>query len=101
MNIRDLNGEVRPLDQYPGGDLVAKGISDLRQQICSEEALLVSIARPRLLRLGLSIPELVGTKPPFEHALYEAVEKRMVEGAHGAYTALIGRIVSFANTYRP
>jgi hypothetical protein len=87
------------LHPFPGGDLVAKGLQDLAQFAITEEALLVSIASPRLKRLGLSVPELPGVPLPHEHALFEALEARLGRGAHAAYNALIGRIVSFANAY--
>lgn len=87
------------LDPYPGGDLVAKGLHDLELSTPTEEALLVSIASPRLQKLGFEVPELRQVPYPHEHALYEALEARLGRGAHGAYNALIGRIVSFANAY--
>lgn len=87
------------LDPYPGGDLVAKGLSDLARRVISEEALLVSIASPRLRHLGFEIPKLEEVSLPYEHALFEVLEGRLDRGAHAAYNALIGRIVSFAESY--
>jgi len=89
------------LARFPGGELVAKGLQDLARQLCSEEALLVSIAAPKLLLLGFQVPELTGVRAPYEHALYEKLEGRLPHGAHSAYNALISRMVSFANCYRP
>ena len=89
------------LEEFPGGDLVAAGLADLETQTKSEAALLVSLAAPRLQGLGLVVPELKGVSQSYEHALYEAIEARMPEGAHAEYNALIRRIVSFANAYHP
>jgi hypothetical protein len=83
----------------PGGDLVAAGLDDLRKGILSENALLVSLASPRLRDLGLDVPVLATTDEPYEHRLYSALEIRLDKGAHAAYNALISRVVSFANSY--
>ena len=87
------------LVNLPGGDLVVAGLHDLTLNRVTEEALLVSIAGPRLRRLGISVPELSGVPRPYEHALYGLLEDRMKIGAHGAYNALIQKVVSFANAY--
>lgn len=84
--------------RFPGGGLVAKGLADLRHGQRTEEALLLLVARPRLVSIGLEIPEPWMIEFP-EHALYEAIEKRCPDGAHAEYNALIHRIVSFANAY--
>jgi hypothetical protein len=87
------------LDSFPGGDLVIKGLADLKQQILSEEALLLLVARPRLVALGFDIPVPETTVLPYEHALYAAIAERDAGGAHSAYNALIRRIVSFTDSY--
>ena len=87
------------LSRYPGGELVITGIKDLMNRVLSEEALLVTIASPRLRSLGFEIPNIPESTTPYEHALYEALEQRLPRGAHSAYNALISRIVSFANAY--
>jgi len=89
------------LAMFPGGDLVGKGLADLQNHVCSEEALLVLIASPRLARLGLTIQAPRDFPLPYEHALYSAIERRSPTGAHAAYNALIGRIVSFCQAYKP
>lgn len=89
INFRDL----------PGSDLVRDGLSDLEKNIRSENALLVSIAGPRLRGLGLPVPTMEFTQQPYEHELFGVLEERLGPGAHAAYNALIGRIVSFANAY--
>ncbi len=81
----------------PGGDLVADGLSDLSNGQCSENALLVLIASPRLRTLGIDVPELHNVAMPYEHRLYERLEHQYGAGAHSRYNALIRRIVSFAH----
>jgi len=88
------------LARYPGGDLVSKGLADLRAGECTEEALLLLIARSRLTALGFEVPVLPDVPVPYEHTLYEAIEKRLPGGAHAAYNALVARIVSFALAYK-
>lgn len=87
------------LESLPGGDLVIKGLEDLRKSVISEEALLVLIAGPRLAGLGIEVPEPRNAAPPYEHALYSLIERRCPQGAHATYNALIRRIVSFAQAY--
>ncbi|MGH7658215.1 MAG: hypothetical protein ACREL6_08260, partial [Gemmatimonadales bacterium] len=63
----------------PGADLVSKGLDDLHRGVESSEALLVSIGRPRLLRLGLDVPSR------FDHPeirLYERLASEEAATAH-------------------
>lgn len=89
----------KDLSQFPGGDLVMKGLADLAKNALSNEALLVLVASPRLSNLGIEVPKRSDVPLPYEHALYSALEARNPKGAHNAYNALIQRIVSFANAY--
>jgi len=91
--------ELHDLSIYPGGDLVAKGLRDLNDHIRSEEALLVSVAAPRLRGLGIPVPDDPEIPTPYEHALFSAIESRLPRGAHMEYNALIQRVVSFAESY--
>jgi len=86
------------LMMYPGGDLVAKGLADIANASCSEEALLVLIAGPSLRSLGFDVQELAGVDRPYEHALYEKIEQRSAS-PHADYNSLIRRITSFSNAY--
>jgi hypothetical protein len=80
----------------PGGDLIQDGLDDLEEGKISESALLVLVARPRLLALGIpvKVPENLPAGP-VEHALYSAIEERLGRGAHSYYNSLIRRAVSF------
>ena len=74
----------RDLTIYPGGDLIAKGLQDLENHVRSEEALLVSVAAPRLRGLGIPVPDDPGVPTPYEHALFSAIERRPPAGRpHG------------------
>jgi hypothetical protein len=42
------------LSQFPGGELIRRGVEDLAEARESVEALLVLIGAPRLRRLGLT-----------------------------------------------
>jgi hypothetical protein len=81
-------------DHYPGGDLVAKGLADLASSRETIEALLVSIAAPRLRGLGVAV---AAAYPNPEHALYERLAREDSDSAHSRYNALLRRITSFAS----
>ena len=76
----------------PGGDLVAKGIRDLADSNETVEALLVSIAAPRLRDRGVLV---AATLPDPEHRLYERLAREDADAAHSRYNALLRRLVSF------
>ena len=80
------------LRSLPGGDLVEVGLRDLAARAVTDESLLVSIGRPRLVQLGLDVPS--GLDDP-EHQLYERLSVRFGDAAHGRYNALVRRLVSF------
>lgn len=75
----------------PGGDLVSRGLEDLRAGKLSAEALLVAIGGPRLRRLGIPVPDVDAP----EHRLYDLLAERDSDAAHSQYNALIRRLVSF------
>lgn len=80
------------LEYLPGGDLVAKGLQDLADSSVSVEALLVSIAAPRLRSLGV-----LGAAPlpDPEHRLYERLARDDPDSAHSRYNALLRRLTAF------
>ncbi|HTL55704.1 MAG TPA: hypothetical protein VL361_08490 [Candidatus Limnocylindrales bacterium] len=80
----------------PGEELVQQGLSDLANGQTTDLSLLVLIAAPRLRRLGLAIPEIEIDRP-FEHELYDRLERRLGTAAHSHYNSLIRRIVSYAH----
>jgi len=91
--------ESEELSIYPGGDLVLRGLEDLERGDASVEALLLMIAARRLRRLGFTINPLPNISHPYEHALFGKLQERNPARALVEYNALIGRIVSFAQTY--
>lgn len=76
----------------PGGNLVAKGLRDLAQSHETAEALLVSIAAPRLRDLGLTV---AAPLPDPEQRLYEQLAREDPDSAHSRYNALLRRLTSF------
>ena len=80
------------LERLPGGDLVQKGLADLAESRVTIEALLVSIAAPRLARRGLLA---AAPLPDPEHRLYEQLAREDSDSAHSRYNALLRRLVSF------
>lgn len=82
----------RPSATLPGADLIERGLDDLASRRETVEALLVSIAAPRLRMLGFSVPA------PFDDAdlrLYQRLAAEFDAGAHSRYNALLRRVVSF------
>jgi hypothetical protein len=76
----------------PGADLVERGLADLAAGVVSDEALLVSIAAPRLVALGHTVPP---TLPDPELRLYARLAERHGDAAHGRYNALVRRVVAY------
>jgi hypothetical protein len=81
----------------PGGGLVDAGLSDLAEGKVTPEALLVSLAAPRLRREGvpLGTPHI----DP-EDRLYDALERAGGDLAHARYSAHLRQIASFADSCR-
>jgi len=79
-------------DAAPGGDLVRRGLADLRSGLETEAALLASIGAPRLRRLGFDVPSPF-TDP--EHRLYSYLARSGPDTAHSRYNSLVRRLVSF------
>ena len=80
------------LGGLPGADLFEKGLEDLARGLVSVEALLASIAAPRLARIGIAVP---GAIPGPERKLYDLLAQTDSDSAHSRYNALIRRLVSF------
>lgn len=80
------------LTALPGGDLVTRGLEDLRAGRTTVESLLVEIGGPRLRACGLAVP--ASTAGP-ERALYDLLALDNSDAAHGRYNALVRRLVSF------
>lgn len=87
------------LTSIPGGDLIAKGLDDLKRGKQSEEALAVLVAGRRLSALGFRVPRRKSIPLPYEHTLFAAIERRDPSGAHATYNALLQRIVSFLDAF--
>jgi hypothetical protein len=78
----------------PGGELFVAGVEDLRAGVESPAALLVAMARTRLVAAGLEIPSTAVSRPG--HRLYDLLAQDDPDGAHGRYNALLRRMASFA-----
>ncbi len=76
----------------PGGDLVARGLEDLAGSRETVEALLVSIAAPRLRARGLPVGEPLSDP---EHRLYALLAREDPDSAHSRYNALLRRLAGF------
>jgi hypothetical protein len=80
----------------PGAELVVKGLRDLAAERASAEALLLLVAGPRLRALGIDVPPCTAAPRPYEHRLYELLERDYGADAFSRYNALIRRMTSFA-----
>jgi hypothetical protein len=81
----------------PGGELVDAGLADLAFGVTSLEALLVSLAAPRLRREGVPVS---ATESDPENRLYARLVETEGDLAHARYNALRQQLVSFANVCR-
>lgn len=83
---------MTPWSHLPGGDLVARGLEDLAASRETIEALLASVAAPRLRARGF---EVVAPLPDPEHRLYARLAESDPDSAHSRYNALLRRLTSF------
>ena len=79
-------------EHLPGGDLIAKGLADLARPSVTVEALLVSIAAPRLRDRGVHVAAPLADP---EHRLYEQLAREDPDSAHSRYNALLRRLTGF------
>jgi hypothetical protein len=79
-------------EALPGGEFIEAGLADLERGVVSVEALLASIAAPRLARIGIDIPGAIADP---ERKLYDLLAQSDPDSAHSRYNALIRRLVSF------
>jgi hypothetical protein len=93
LKVFDRMSAALHLAEAPGFELVQAGLRDLAEGAVSNEALLVSIAAPRLTLLGMRVPS-PATQP--EAQLFDRLAAEYGDGAHAQYNALIRRLVSFA-----
>ena len=63
----------------PGGDLILRGLNDRRRGLASIEALLVSIGAPRLMQVGIEVPDPI-LNP--ERQLYSRLHAEDADSAH-------------------
>lgn len=80
---------------YPGGDLISAGLAAYSLGLVTDESLVVSIIRPRLLRHGLALEDQPALRASPNEQLYRRLEERRGNGAHSAYNALLRRATSF------
>lgn len=80
-------------EALPGGDLIEKGLEDLRAGRETVEALLVAIGAPRLRSIGLQLPNNLPNNP--EHRLYQLLAQDDSDSAHSRYNAFVRRLVSY------
>lgn len=92
--LRTYDERVLEHADWPGADLFDAGVEHLDAGVESVEALLVSIARERLIAAGLAVPPVAAERPA--HRLYDLLAADDPSDAHGRYNALLRRIVSFA-----
>lgn len=77
--------------ELPGSDMVDRGLNDLA---AGEETVPVRMAAPRLRGWGWRCPETTIRAPRTDFTT--SSPPPTPRGAHGAYNALVGRMVSFA-----
>ena len=86
--------DERALQALPGGDLVLRGLHDLRAGIESIESLLVQVGATNLRLRGLEVPVPQYPDTP-EHRLYARLRREHGRAAHSRHNALVRRLVSF------
>lgn len=84
-------------DHLPGGEILRDGLRDLESGVQSVAAMLVLIARPRLVRSGIQIPANITTPALPEHELYRLLVVEHGPEAYRHYRSLLRRLVSLEN----
>lgn len=79
---------------FPGADLVAKGLENLHNGKKTAEALLVLIGGPRLRRIGIAVPQHNLRVCP-ELSLYKLLKKKNSANAYSLYNSYLRRLISF------
>lgn len=79
-------------DALPGGDLVRAGLADLAAGRRTAEALLVSLAEPRLRDHGIDVPTPIVDA---DLELYLLLAEEHGDAAHSTYNALRRSVTSF------
>lgn len=84
--------------KYPGGEIISKGLNDIRhKKYDSIEALAVFTASPRLNDFGFRIDEDFFVYPHL--LLYKKLQKKFSDNAHSQYNAVMSRVAKFCNHY--
>ena len=83
--------------ELPGGDLLSRGLSDLKEGRKTPEAFLLLIGAPRLRSYGIAIPNLPKPPHPREHELYDMLCLKFGKHAYQRYNSLIALLVSLEN----
>ena len=91
----DKNAAHHNLGDFPGGDLVEKGLRDLNAGDVTVEACLVALASRRMRDLGLPVPAQAALPGDPEVRLYRLLEAEDEASAYGKYNSLKRRLVSF------
>lgn len=86
--------DERALRALPGGDMVVRGLGDLRAGVESIESLLVQVGATNLRLRGLDVPVWEHADPP-EHRLYARLVQAHGRAAHSRHNALVRRLTSF------
>jgi hypothetical protein len=79
----------------PGGEMVDAGLEALALERETPEALLVSLAAPRLRREGVPVPSQLLPDPDLR--LYRRLEQTSGDLAHARYLAYLAQAASFAD----
>ena len=85
--------------KYPGGEIIRKGLSDIRnKKYDSVEALAVFTASPRLNDFGFRINENIFVYPHL--ILYKKLQFFFSDDAHAQYNNMMMRVAKFCNHYQ-
>ncbi|MBI6545270.1 MAG: hypothetical protein HY692_00660 [Cyanobacteria bacterium NC_groundwater_1444_Ag_S-0.65um_54_12] len=85
----------RRLEDLPGYELIAEGLTDIAAKVESTSALLIAIGAPRLRYLGLPVPYEAEQPVDPELRLYRLLGQQSGYDAYSRYNSLIRRLVRF------
>jgi hypothetical protein len=80
--------------QFPGAEIVAKGLADQRNGVATIESLALEVVASRLRPLGFAVTT---STPEPELILYARLRAEHPTDAYGRYNSLLRRLDSFAS----
>lgn len=91
--------DIEKIKNYPGAELIIKGLSDIQNKQVTVEACLVLMLTPQFEFLNYKTFENGYIARPYNHRLYELLTEQDEQSAYSTYLALTKRLHSFSRCW--